>query len=57
VTSGRNRESRGREAAGRRNWPEAVPRKVRGRKRGDLLGSVGIGIKSRFGARNAADYS
>jgi len=24
---GRNRESRSREAAGRRNWPEAVPRK------------------------------
>ena len=30
---GRNRESRSREAAGRRNWPEAVPRKMRGRKR------------------------
>jgi hypothetical protein len=30
---GRNRESRSREAAGRRNWPEAVPRKIRGRKR------------------------
>src|SRR6266403_1625439 len=30
---GRNRESRTREAAGRRNWPEAVPRKMRGRKR------------------------
>jgi hypothetical protein len=29
----RNRESRSREAAGRRNWPEAVPRKMRGRKR------------------------
>ncbi len=24
---GRNRESRSREGAGRRNWPEAVPRK------------------------------
>jgi len=30
---GRNRESRSREAAGRRNWPEAVPKKMRGRKR------------------------
>jgi len=30
---GRNRESRSREAAGRRNWPEAVPRKRSGRKR------------------------
>src|SRR5882724_189404 len=33
VLFGRNRESRSREAAGRRNWPEAVPRKMRGRKR------------------------
>src|SRR6516164_8905235 len=30
---GRNRESRDREAAGRRNWPEAVPRKMHGEKR------------------------
>jgi hypothetical protein len=30
---GRSRESRNREAAGRRNWPEAVPKKMRGRKR------------------------
>ena len=30
---GRNRESRSREAAGRRNWPEAVPKKMRDRKR------------------------
>ena len=29
-----NRESRNREAAGRSNWPEAVPRKMLGRKRG-----------------------
>src|SRR5258708_7478264 len=28
----RNRESRSREAAGRRNWPEAVPRKMRAEK-------------------------
>jgi hypothetical protein len=33
VPFGRNRESRTREAAGRRNWPEAVPKKMRGRKR------------------------
>jgi hypothetical protein len=37
VPFGRNRESRSREAAGRRNWPEAVPRKMRGRKRVGLL--------------------
>jgi hypothetical protein len=57
VLFGRNRENRSREAAGRRNWPAAVPRKVSRRKRGDLPGSVRIGVKSRFGARNAADYS
>jgi hypothetical protein len=34
VPFGRSRESRTCEAAGRRNWPEAVPRKMRGRKRG-----------------------
>jgi hypothetical protein len=33
VVFGRSRESRTREAAGRRNSPEAVPRKMRGRKR------------------------
>jgi hypothetical protein len=33
VLFGRNRESRSREAAGRSNWPEAVPRKMRERKR------------------------
>jgi hypothetical protein len=33
VPFGRNRESRNREDAGRRNWPEAVPKKMRGRKR------------------------
>src|ERR1700722_4847236 len=33
VVFGRNRESRRREAAGRRNSPEAVPRKRSGRKR------------------------
>jgi hypothetical protein len=32
VLLGRNRESRSREAAGRRNWPEAVTKKMRGRK-------------------------
>jgi hypothetical protein len=30
---GRNRESRTREAAGRRNWPEAVPKKMCGGKK------------------------
>jgi hypothetical protein len=33
VPFGRNRESRSREAAGRRNWPEAVPKKTSRRKR------------------------
>src|SRR6266576_1709719 len=33
VVFRRSRESRSGEAAGRRNWPEAVPRKVSGRKR------------------------
>jgi hypothetical protein len=33
VVFGRSRESRTREAAGRRNWPEAVPREMRGGKR------------------------
>jgi hypothetical protein len=39
VLFGRNRESRNREAAGRRNWPEAVPRKC-GRKKVDRPKSV-----------------
>src|SRR5712692_7437728 len=33
VPFGKNRKSRSREAAGRRNWPEAVPRKMSGGKR------------------------
>ena len=33
----RNRESRSREAAGRRNWPEAVPRKNERQKKSGLL--------------------
>ena len=40
---GGNRESRTREAAGRRNWPEAVPKKMRDRKRDSLLNSTEIG--------------
>ena len=32
VLFGRNWESRSREAAGRRNWPEAVPKKMSGKK-------------------------
>jgi hypothetical protein len=48
VAFGRNRESRTREAAGRRNWPEAVPRKSSGRKR-ELTGirNQVIGTKGR----------
>jgi hypothetical protein len=33
---GRNRESRSREAAGRRNWPEAVPKENARQKKGSL---------------------
>ena len=33
MAFGRNRETRSREAAERRNWPEAVPRKKSGGKR------------------------
>src|SRR5437773_4472747 len=48
VSFGRNRESRSREAAGRRNLARAVPRKMRGKK--DYLPkSVGIGIRSSVG--------
>jgi hypothetical protein len=44
VSFGRNRESRSREAAGRRNWPEAVPRKMRGRKEGKYcVNAIGQG--------------
>ena len=45
---GRNRESRSREAAGRRNWPEAVPRKMRDRKR------EADSTEREFGARTRA---
>jgi hypothetical protein len=41
VLFGRSRESRSREAAGRRNWPEAVPRKM-GQKKDSLPKSVRI---------------
>jgi hypothetical protein len=34
--SGRNRKSRGAEAAGRRNYPEAVPRRKGGKKKADI---------------------
>src|SRR6266481_5941297 len=53
VFLGRNRESRSREAAGRRNWPEAVPKKMRGRKRA-LIKSVRMGIRSRLRAKQLA---
>jgi len=42
VPFGRNRESRTRDDAGRRNWPEAMPRKMRGRKRKRLRDTMGI---------------
>jgi len=45
VLFGRGRESRGREAAGRGNWPEEVPSKMRGRKGEGLSNSVRIGKK------------
>ena len=45
-TLGRNRESRSLEAAGRRNEPEAVPRKTCGRKRASTS-------LSRLGARDS----
>ncbi len=45
---GRNRESRSREAAGRRNWPEAVPRKMRGRRKDGLASSVRIGLRGKL---------
>src|SRR6266436_6681688 len=37
-----------RKAAGRRNWPEAVPRKGSGRKKDGLPGSVRIGWRSKL---------
>jgi hypothetical protein len=37
MVSGRKRESRSREAAGRKNQPEAVPRRKSGRKKAGLL--------------------
>ena len=46
VLFGRNRESRSREAAGAGIWPEAVPRKMSGRK-GRLLKSLRIRSRSR----------
>jgi hypothetical protein len=38
VPFGRNRESRTREAAGRRNWPEAVPKKMGAEKGREPVG-------------------
>jgi hypothetical protein len=54
---GRNRESRSREAAGSRNWPEVVPRKSSGRKR-ELTGirnQVRIGTKGRVRSTSRAN--
>jgi hypothetical protein len=56
VSFRRNRESRSREAAGRRNWPEAVPKKMRGRKSrlskfSDIGRRADEGVKSGPGER------
>src|SRR5262249_31290071 len=56
VPFGRNRESRSREAAGRRNWPEAVPEKMRGRKRRRSK-SVRIAKRSGLESLNDGNYS
>ena len=45
---GRNRESRSREAAGRRNWPEAVPKKMRGGKKASYGTHSELGVKLRI---------
>ena len=47
----RNRESRSREAAGRRNWPEAVPRKMKAEK--DL--KVGADLGRPLGAQRCRE--
>jgi hypothetical protein len=47
MIPGRNRESRSREAAGRRNSPEAVSRKMSGRKRVMYRIEVTIGGRTR----------
>jgi len=54
--AGRNRESRSREAAGRRNWPEAVPRKMRGKKSvlTGIRNQVRMGTRARFRSTSSA---
>ena len=44
MAFGRNPESRSREDAGRRNWLEAVPRKMRGSKKGERTESETINV-------------
>ena len=56
VLFGRNREGRSREAAGRRNWPEAVPRKMSGRKSA-LTEHSDKSDEGQTPGRNRTDYS
>src|SRR2546426_12729685 len=44
---GRNRKSRRREAAGRRNYPEAVAKENEWQKKADLPDSIGVGKRTR----------
>ena len=52
MAFGRNRESRTHEAAGRRNWPEAVPGKCAAEKGGDTevseIASAGAGGRQKL---------
>jgi hypothetical protein len=52
VPFGRNRESRSREAAGRRNWPEAVPREKERQKKAGAPNSVTLVIRVVLGERH-----
>jgi len=47
--TGRNRESRSREAAGRRNYPEAVPKERSGRNRRHIKPSVNAATSTNTG--------
>jgi hypothetical protein len=47
ATFGRNRESRTREAAGRRNWPEAVAQEKERQKKASLPDSTTVGMGGR----------
>ena len=54
VLDGRYRETRSREAAGRRNWPEAGLRKTRGEERRH---TARIGMRSRLERTDSSDFS